>query len=50
MEKARVHVDYHLADAILDRLAHNAHRITLKEESMRKEKMSLTTKEATGQV
>ena len=39
--------DATLADAILDRLVHNAHRITLKGESMRKEKISLTTKEAT---
>jgi DNA replication protein DnaC len=40
--------DATLADAILDRLVHNAHRITLKGESMRKEKMSLTRKEVTG--
>jgi DNA replication protein DnaC len=33
-----------LADAILDRLVHNAHRITLRGESLRKQK-SLTKKE-----
>ena len=32
-----------LADAILDRLIHNAHKITLKGESMRKKKKTLTT-------
>jgi DNA replication protein DnaC len=31
-----------LADAILDRLVHNAYRITLKGESMRKRKAKLT--------
>ena len=31
-----------LADAILDRLVHNAYRITLKGESMRKKKTQLT--------
>jgi DNA replication protein DnaC len=31
-----------IADALLDRLVHNAHRITLKGESMRKKKASLT--------
>ena len=31
-----------LADAILDRLIHNSHRINLKGESMRKTKSSLT--------
>ena len=36
-----------IADAILDRLVHNAHRITLKGESMRKRKSSLTQKEGT---
>jgi len=35
------------ADAILDRLVHNAHKITLKGESMRKRKSSLTQKEKT---
>ena len=34
--------DATLADAILDRLIHNAHRINLKGESMRKTKSSLT--------
>lgn len=34
-----------IADAILDRLVHNAHKITLKGESMRKRKSSLTQKE-----
>ncbi len=35
-----------LADAILDRLIHNAHKITLKGESMRKKRSELTeTKE-----
>ena len=33
-----------LADAILDRLIHNSHRIELKGESMRREKSSLTDK------
>ena len=36
-----------IADAILDRLVHNAHKITLKGESMRKRKSSLTQKEGT---
>lgn len=35
-----------LADAILDRLIHNAHKITLKGESMRKKKKNLTDREA----
>jgi len=34
-----------IADALLDRLVHNAHRIRLKGESMRKKKASLTQKE-----
>ncbi len=34
-----------IADALLDRLIHNAHRIHLKGESMRKKKTSLTQKE-----
>jgi len=34
-----------IADALLDRLVHNAHRICLKGESMRKRKASLTQKE-----
>lgn len=34
-----------IADALLDRLVHNAHRIHLKGESMRKKKASLTQKE-----
>lgn len=34
-----------IADALLDRLVHNAHRIQLKGESMRKQKASLTQKE-----
>jgi DNA replication protein DnaC len=34
-----------IADALLDRLVHNAHRITLKGESMRKTKASLTQQE-----
>jgi DNA replication protein DnaC len=34
-----------IADALLDRLVHNAHRITLKGESMRKKKRSIDTKE-----
>jgi DNA replication protein DnaC len=34
-----------LADAILDRLVHNAHKINLKGESMRKNRSSLTQKE-----
>ena len=33
-----------IADAILDRLVHNAHRINLKGESMRKRRSSLTSK------
>ncbi len=32
-----------LADAILDRLVHNAHKIKLKGESMRKKRSGLTT-------
>jgi DNA replication protein DnaC len=36
-----------IADALLDRLVHNAHRINLKGESMRKKKASLTPKEET---
>ena len=36
-----------LADAILDRLIHNAHRINLKGESMRKAKSSLTKNQTT---
>ena len=32
-----------LADAILDRLVHNAYRLNLKGESMRKTKLNLTT-------
>jgi DNA replication protein DnaC len=31
-----------LADAILDRIIHNAHKITLKGESLRKTKAKLT--------
>ena len=34
-----------IADVLLDRLVHNAHRIQLKGESMRKRKASLTHKE-----
>jgi hypothetical protein len=34
-----------LADAILDRLVHNAHRLTLSGESMRKRRMCLTDKQ-----
>ncbi|WP_198366354.1 ATP-binding protein, partial [Burkholderia ubonensis] len=34
-----------LADAILDRLVHNAHRLTLTGESMRKRRNGLTSKE-----
>ncbi len=37
-----------IADALLDRLVHNAHRIHLKGESMRKRKASLTHKEEMG--
>jgi len=33
------------ADAILDRIVHNAHRITLKGESLRKTRSTLTTNE-----
>ena len=36
-----------IADALLDRLAHNAHRVALKGESMRKTKASLTQQEET---
>jgi len=39
--------DATIADALLDRLVHNAHRITLKGESMRKKKASLTQTEET---
>ena len=38
-------VDNTLADAILDRLIHNAHRIELKGESMRKSQLELTDHE-----
>ncbi len=34
-----------LADAILDRLMHNAHRLSLKGESMRKRRSELTQSE-----
>ena len=34
-----------IADALLDRLVHNAHKINLKGESMRKRKAALTQKE-----
>ncbi|MEM5372782.1 ATP-binding protein, partial [Paraburkholderia azotifigens] len=34
-----------LADAILDRLVHNAHRLTLSGESMRKRRNGLTTED-----
>ena len=34
-----------IADALLDRLVHNAHRISLKGESMRKAKATLTEQE-----
>lgn len=37
--------DATLADAILDRLTHNAHRIELKGESMRKTKAKLADRE-----
>ncbi|KEQ11483.1 hypothetical protein GZ77_25650 [Endozoicomonas montiporae] len=37
--------DATLADAILDRLTHNAHRIKLKGESMRKTKAKLDDRE-----
>jgi DNA replication protein DnaC len=36
-------VDPTLADAILDRLIHNAHRIAMKGESMRKQMADLHT-------
>lgn len=36
-----------IADALLDRLVHNAHRVTLKGESMRKTRASLTHREET---
>ena len=37
-----------LADAILDRLVHNAHKINLKGESMRKIRSSLTKTKKSG--
>ena len=37
-----------LADAILDRLVHNAHKINLKGESMRKIRSSLTNTKKSG--
>jgi len=40
--------DNTLADAILDRLMHNAHRIKLKGESMRKTQLELTDREHLG--
>jgi DNA replication protein DnaC len=36
-----------IADALLDRLVHNAHKITLKGESLRRKKSTLTQKEET---
>lgn len=40
--------DNTLADAILDRLMHNAHRLQLKGESMRKRQDKLTQDEQSG--
>jgi DNA replication protein DnaC len=40
--------DNTLADAILDRLMHNAHRINLKGESMRKAQARLTQRDQLG--
>jgi len=40
--------DNTLAEAILDRLMHNAHRLQLKEESMRKRQSPLTQYEQAG--
>ena len=40
--------DATLADAILDRLVHNSHTITLKGDSMRKRNKPLPTNEKTG--
>jgi DNA replication protein DnaC len=40
--------DNTLADAILDRLMHNSHRIALKGESMRKTNLKLTDREHLG--
>ena len=37
--------DNTLADALLDRLIHNAHRLALKGESMRKKRAQLTERE-----
>ena len=37
-----------IADAVLDRLIHNAHKINLKGESMRKIRSSLTKKDKSG--
>ena len=37
--------DNTLADALLDRLIHNAHRLALKGESMRKKMVKLTERE-----
>ena len=37
--------DNTLADALLDRLIHNAHRLALKGESMRKKRVQLTERE-----
>ena len=37
--------DNTLADALLDRLIHNAHRLALKGESMRKKRVKLTERE-----
>ena len=36
------------ADAILDRLVHNAHRLVLQGESMRKNKLAVESEEKTG--
>ena len=40
--ESRVFADVQVADAILDRLVHNAYRLNLKGESMRKTKLNLT--------
>ncbi|CAH2784446.1 MAG: IstB-like ATP-binding protein [uncultured Caballeronia sp.] len=45
LESLNLPLQLTLADAILDRLVHNTHRLTLSGESMRKRRNGLTNKE-----
>ena len=45
LARLRHHRCFSLADALLDRLIHNAHRLALKGESMRKKRVQLTERE-----